>query len=337
MSSDPSIVGGIYEAVFAVPDLIEGIRYWQRFGYRVARSGRINSAASRALYGVDADLESVRLGHQTSDHGLVRLMSWRQRLGPGLAQAPFRGLGSRWVGTKTLNMTRLFDHVELARAKGGPITGVAPFFVPFAPPDRLQPFLEPIAGVREMTVMEPYWRRVFIELVGYEMPAYGQIDRQSLFETSQFTHVCLVHQDDLRKALTFYDQVLGMKRASEAEAVGDRAVGGKKIFDLAPGENFHVIDFDDPRSGDTLATRRSGRLKIIRFLEGRSVADRRQLSGPGNLGLVLYTALVRPIAEMHEKVRGSTGEVGGIVTDEFGAPAFRCVAPDGYAWVLIAA
>jgi uncharacterized glyoxalase superfamily protein PhnB len=147
-----------------------------------------------------------------------------------------------------------------------------------------------------------------------------------------------VHQDDTRSALRFYDETLGMKRASEVESTYERAIGGRKIFELAQGENFHVIDFDDPRSGNTLADRRSGRLKIIRFQGRYPVADRRALSGPGNLGLSLYTAFVKPIAAMQAKVAaGGATRVTAVTADEFGGQAFSCLAPDGYAWTFLAA
>ena len=49
-----------------MPDLVDSIAYYERFGCRVGRIGELDAAAARALYGVDSALRSVRLQH----HGM---------------------------------------------------------------------------------------------------------------------------------------------------------------------------------------------------------------------------------------------------------------------------
>ena len=100
----------------------------------------------------------------------------------------------------------------------------------------------------------------------------------------------------------------------------------------------HSIDFDDPRSRNTLQERRGGVLKVTRYLKEAKVPDRRDFSGPGNIGLSLYTARVRPLDAMREKMQGGGAtSVTPIAKDEFGQRAYSCNAPDGYAWTFIEA
>ena len=335
---EPGAEGGLFEAAFGVSDAIGAIRYWQRFGYRAGPTGRLDAAEAKRLYGVDSDLTSVRLHHQDADHGLVRLMVWDKPTGEGLAMTPFRALGSLWTGTRTADIYTLGEHAEALRAQGAAIKCVPPFFESYAPPGTAEPFFEALPGVREMAMVRPLWRQAFIQLVGFDLPLYGHIDPACLFRTSQFTHCCLVIQDDSRAQLAFYDQVLGLARQSEVESAFEESTGGRLIFNLEEGENFHVIDFDDPRSTNAPEGRRSGRLKIIRFNERSSVADHRDDAGPGRLGLGFYTLRVRALEAMRERVLAAKAtEVSAVVPDEFGRPACSIRAPDGCSWTLIGA
>ena len=71
-------IKGVYEVGIGVPDLIEQIRFWGRFGYRVGAQGSLSAAQARALYDVDSALHSAHLQHQDADHGLIRLMHWEK-------------------------------------------------------------------------------------------------------------------------------------------------------------------------------------------------------------------------------------------------------------------
>lgn len=337
-SSTPRIVGGLYEAFHAVPDPVAAIRYWQSFGYRVGPEGRLDAADAKKLYGVNLGLRSIRLHHQQADHGLVRLMIWDGAVGEGLGARPIRGLGTRWTGQKTLNMARLNDHAEAAQAAGEDMWVVSPFFVGFTPPAARAPFAEALPGVREMVALRAHSRQVFIEFVGWELPQYGRINPHCLFQTSQFTHQCLMVQDDSKKSLAFYDDVLGMVRLNDSTTTFTPDIGPNRIFDLADGEAFHATDFDDPRSTNAPTERRSGRLKIIRLEDGRPVADWRDVSRPGHLGDTGNTLRVNDIDGMRDRVKAGGGSaVTVVVTDEFGRRAFSFDSPDGYFWTAIEA
>ena len=152
----PRIVGGLYEAFHAVPDLVAGIRHGQSFGYRVGAEGCLDAAAAKKLYDVSLDLRSVRLYHQRADHGLVRLMMWEGAIGDGLGVRPIRGLGTRWTGQKTLNMARLNDHAAAAQSLGEEMCVVPPFFVGFTPPDKQAPFAEALLAQQCTVPAEPF-------------------------------------------------------------------------------------------------------------------------------------------------------------------------------------
>ncbi len=337
-SATPRIVGGLFEAFHAVPDPVAAIRYWQSFGYRVGADARLDAADAKKLYGVNLGLRSIRLQHQDADHGLVRLMVWDGAVGPGLGARPIRGLGTRWTGQKTLNMTRLHDHADAAQGLGEDTWIVLPFFVGFTPRDKLAPFAQAIPGVREMVALRALTRQVFIEFVGWELPQYGRVDPNCLFQTSQFTHQCLMIQDDSKKSLAFYDDVLGMVRLNDSTSAYRPGVGPNRIFDLVEGEAFHATDFDDPRATSAPVERRSGRLKIIRLEEGRAARDWRDLSRPGHLGYTGNSIRVSDLDGMRELVRGAGATaVTAATADEFGQRAFSFDSPDGYFWTAIEA
>jgi len=236
------------------------------------------------------------------------------------------------------NMARLFDHAAAAQRLGQEMWIVPPFFVGFTPPEKQVPFAEALPGVREMVALRAHTRQVFIEFVGWGLPQYGAINPDCLFQTSQFTHQCLIVQDDSKKSLAFYDDVLGMVRLNESTTPFTPGSGPSQIFGLADGETFHVADFDDPRSTNAPAERRSGRLKIIRLEEGRPAEDWRDLSRPGHLGYTGNSLRVADFDAMREKVQGSGATaVTDAVPDEFGRRAFSFNAPDGNFWTAVEA
>ncbi len=84
MNSEQHTIQGIYEVCIGVAEPISAIQYWQQFGYRIGNTGELNAAEAYKLYGVNSALRSIRLYHQNSDHGLIRLMIWQNPINPGL-------------------------------------------------------------------------------------------------------------------------------------------------------------------------------------------------------------------------------------------------------------
>lgn len=337
-ASPPTVVGGIYEVGAGVPDAEAAIAHWQLFGYRVGESGTLDAKSAASLYGVDSALTSVRLRHQDADHGLVRLMVWERPTGDGLGFSPIRAQGNRWTVAKTTNAIEVANHAAMYERQGGAIAYNEPRFNSRTFGASPVPFRDPQMGVREFHLFLSHSRQVVMQQFGFDMPLYGRINPDSLFQSSQFTHFGICIYSDDAAPFDFYDQVLGLKRSAEHKYVARKEDPPAQSIPLADGEVMYHSDIDDPRSGDALHEQRSGRLRTFRFTTASATEDLSALSRPGNLGYSLYTYRVDDIAAMHARVKESGAtEVSDVVADEFGRPAFSLVAPDGYFWTLMAA
>lgn len=336
-ATSPSIQG-IYEVCIGVKDAQPLIQYWQQFGYTVGETGQISSTAAQQLYGVDSSAQSIRLHHQTADHGLIRLMVWENPRNQGLDLIPMKVRGNRWATSLTLDVANLWNHATEAEANGLPIRYGPPQWTVIYPTAQGRPFLDPLVGVREMLLLQPLTRQVMFQRFNYTVPDYGQPNLDSPFQASQITHMGLVVQDDSQETLRFYDEVLGLLRVQDAlESTYETARGGRQIFDLQPGERFWVTAFDDPRSSKTdWQAARSGRLYTVRFPEALPLPDYSGQSKPGALGVSLYTYRVRDIDAYCNLIHDSSAtEVTEIITNEFGEQSFSFKSPDGYAWTLL--
>ncbi|MCS6948449.1 MAG: VOC family protein, partial [Steroidobacteraceae bacterium] len=235
----------------------------------------------------------------------------------------------------------IVNHAERARAAGAELTLIEPILAVIGEVSgqrAARPFREPIVGVREMVLLQPLYRQVFFERFNYDSPLYGQIDHTSLLRTSQHTHFGLMIAHDDPHLLDFYDQVLGLKRTLDEYVPYENATGSRVIFGLEEGEGFHMVDFDDPRTGPALAERRSGKLKCVRFSAAARIDNRLARSRAGCLGYSLYVWRVGDLDAMHRRVAAAGVRAQtDIVPDEFGQSAFSFFAPDGYHWVLIQA
>jgi catechol 2,3-dioxygenase-like lactoylglutathione lyase family enzyme len=147
----------------------------------------------------------------------------------------------------------------------------------------------------------------------------------------------MIASDDAQ-LLDFYEQVLGLKRMLDEYTPYENTTGSRTIFGLEPGEGFHMVDFDDPRSGHSLGERRSGKLKCVRFAAGARIADLRDRSRAGSLGYSLYSWRVHNIEAMWKRVAAAgASAVSDVCEDEFGTRAFSFNAPDGYHCLLLQA
>ncbi len=339
-SLQPACVGGLYEACVGVPDLDESTAYFASFGCRPGVRGSLTAKQAKRLYGVDSSVESVRLRHGASDHGLVRLMRWDRPLNAGLGlDVHLRCVGSRWGTRLTTNILAIANHAQRARELGQPIGVIEPLLdvigeVAGGQPSR--PFLDPILGVREMVVVQPLYRQVFFQRFGYDSPLYGSVDPASMFATSQHTHFGLMIATDAHDILEFYDGVLGLQRWMDAPTSYEKSTGGRIVYALEPGEGFHIVDFDDPRSGRGQDDRRSGKLKCIRLAGDARIEDRHDRSRAGCLGYSAYTWRVNDAEGVWRRViAGGATEVSDVALDEFGDRTFTCRAPDGYYWIFV--
>lgn len=332
-------IQGIYEVCIGVTEAISAIQYWQQFGYRIGNTGELNAEQSSKLYGVNSALRSIRLYHQNSDHGLIRLMIWENPINQGLGISSMKVKGNRWATTLTADSLNILNHAESAKAAGETIKYTTPRWeVIYNKERKSRPFIDEAVGVREMLLLQPLTRQVLFQRFGYNLPHYGNINENSPFKTSQFTHMGLIVQDDSKEILQFYEQALGLLRVrDDVETSYESSLAGREIFDLQPGEKFIVTAFDEPRSSvtDIFATR-SGRLYIIRFPESINLKAEFDKARPGCLGMCLYTYRVSPINHYFETIQ-STGveNITAIEKNEFDEMSFSFTAPDGYFWTII--
>ncbi|MEM9530915.1 MAG: VOC family protein [Pseudomonadota bacterium] len=339
MNNDVDIKG-VYEVGIGVPDLIEQIRFWSRFGYRVGSQGELSATECAALYGVESAVKSVHLLHQDADHGLIRLMQWDKPTNSGIGITyDLRQEGGRWTVQLTDSTLELLNHAEDAKARGLPWNSLYPHWIQVYPMDKGEPFIDPPIGVREALIAHPLARIAPFERYNYEKPGYGTIDPHSFLKTSQFTHYGTMIRADDDSILDFYEKALGLLRQKEYVMEGGAAhcvKGAADIFALKENEVYYVTDFDDPRSSLEIKQHRSGRLKFIRLKEECDmpvVWDRQQ---PGSLGMSLFTYRVKSAEDFRERViDGGASNVTDILPNEFGKLSFSFVAPEGSTWNLI--
>ena len=332
-------ISGIYEVCIGVTDAISAIQYWQQFGYHIGEIGQLTAAIADQLYRVNSPLQTIRLYHQNADHGLIRLMIWQNPTSAGLGISSMKRKGNRWGTTLTTDILGILNHAEAAKSIGENILYTQTHWeVIYNKDQKIRPFVEPLMGVREMLLLQPLTRQVLFQRFGYNVPNYGQINDHAPLQTSQFTHVGIVAQDDSKEILKFYEETLGLLRVrDDVETTYESSLAGREIFKLNPGEKFIVTAFDDPLSSQTdFMAARSGRLYIIRFPENITLQSRFTDAQPGSLGMCLYTYRVQGIEIYWQRVRESAAtQITEIVNNEFTEKSFSCVAPDGYFWNIV--
>lgn len=333
-------IEGIYEVCIGVREPIAAIQYWQQFGYRVDRTGELSATAAAQLYGVNSQLRSIRLAHQNADHGLIRLMVWQNPINEGLGMGSMKVKGNRWATTLTADVLNILNHAEEATKAGLPIQYTNPHWeIIYNKTRKSRPFYDSAIGVREMLLLQPLYRQVLFQRFGYTVPNYGQINENAALQTSQFTHMGMVIQDDSKATLKFYEEVLGLLRSrDDVETSYESSLAGREIFALQPGEKFLVTSFDDPRSSATdFMAARSGRLYMIRFPESLELESQFERAKPGSLGICLYTYRVRGLEVYRDRIKASQAQnLTAIINNEFEEQSLSFVAPDGYAWTLVA-
>ena len=333
-------IGGVYEVCIGTREPKSAIKYWEQFGFHVGLEGKISADQAETLYGVHSPLLALRLHHQDSDHGLIRVMVWDRPTNEGLGMGKMRVRGNRWGAMMTEDVLAIANHAELAKASGQEIYFLGPMWdVIYDTGKTFEPFVDQPIGVRELILIRPQSRQFLFQRYNYQLSDYGKISQDAPFRTSQFTHVGIIIQDDSQEVLRFYDEVLGLLRFNDEEWVStyEGTETGREIFQISPGEEYGTINFDDPRSSkEDLQQVRSGRLKVVRYPESLTVEDVHELARPGSLGVCLYTYAVRDIIDYHQRVSNSTAQnITSVLVNEFAERSFSFVAPDGYFWTLV--
>ena len=338
MAAQETSIGGVTEVGIGATDEKPLIAYFERFGYRVGNTGELSAKDAKKLYGVDSKLKSIRLLHQDSDHGLIRIMVWEKPVNDGLQMSRMNVLGNRWGAMLTADIYNLQNHAEEAIAQKLPTFLVEPQRAEiYKLEKRPVPFLENYATVREMCLIQPLTRQILFQRFGYNLANYGKINEQSFFKSSQITHFGMVVYRS-RENLDFYDKVLGLMKVKEnADYDSDyNNPSSRAVFSLEKHQKYGATDFDNPRSSTNPANALSGRLKIIWFSPESKLENKFDYSKPGSLGYSLYTYRVKGIENYRQKVKASrAANVTEIQKNEFGEKSFSFIAPDGYFWTLL--
>ena len=111
-------IGGVYEVCIGTREPDSTIKYWEQFGFHVGVQGELPAEKAETLYGVRSQLVAIRLHHQDSDHGLIRLMVWDKPTNEGLGLCKMRTLGNCWGAMMTDDVLAIANHAELAKASG---------------------------------------------------------------------------------------------------------------------------------------------------------------------------------------------------------------------------
>ena len=338
ITAQENTIGGVYEVGIGTTDEKPLVKYFEQFGYRVGATGQLSAKDAKKLYGVDSKLKSIRLLHQDSDHGLIRIFVWEKPTNDGLQMARMNVLGNRWGAMLTGDVYNLQNHAEEAKAQGKPIFLVEPQRAEiYKLEKRPEPFLENYATVREMALIQPLIRQILFQRFGYNLPLYGKINEDSFFKSSQITHFGMVVYRS-RENLDFYDKVLGLLKVKEnADFDSDyNNPSSRAVFSLEKNQKYGATDFDDPRSSTNPQQARSGRLKIIWFAPESNLENKFDNSKPGSLGYSLYTYRVRGIENYRQKIKASKAKnVTEIEKNEFNEKSFSFIAPDGYFWTIL--
>ena len=326
-------VGGVHELVIGVRSIDDAAAFWSRFGFSTEGSVELTAAESASVYGVASAVRVRRMGHGTSDHGLLRLLEWENPSGPGLGTHPLRALGSRWGAMLTRSVLAVQSHAESAQEQGARVTWVSSSRQdPAGPVPR--PFLDDLVHVREMILCLPESRQVLFERFGYSNPTYGAIV-ESAFPSSQVTHVGVVTAGDPDQVY-FHQRVIGALMTREASVSTAEDMASRRIFDLESGEHYRCWDFDDPASSPLPSQWRSGRLKYIHF-DSAPVTDLRESSHLGALGHTAYTWRVNDLSAARGNViANGASNVTDAADDGLGRRSFSFVDPSGYDWIYLA-
>ncbi|TVS14873.1 MAG: hypothetical protein EA417_14430 [Gammaproteobacteria bacterium] len=268
-------------------------------------------------------------------------MRWQRPLSAGVGVAPLRAHGSRWVGQFVRNMLEISNHARVALKQGAPLMEVAPSFIDLsaynpalfggAPP---KPFVDRVLAVREYTLIQPLWRQAFLQRFNYDSALLGRIDDDALLPCSQVVNASFMVASDDPGVFDFYRDQLGLKPVGVQEIPYEQAMASRGVFDLREGECHWCYTFEEPRSGDTNDTRRSGRLYLFRFPSSSALPDRLSQSQPGHLGCSLFTWRVRDAAALRDASLAAGLKCTTLGEDEFDVSSFLCVTPDGMHWTF---
>ncbi|WP_375505760.1 hypothetical protein [uncultured Nostoc sp.] len=321
------MISGIFENCVGSKDIEATLKYWAEFGYREVNRGELWAEQAGLLYGHKSDLTSIRLQNGNSaDHGLVRVMWWKQPRNEGLGDTLPVVVGSRWFASLTKDIYAVADAFTDDKANGGDWIYTEPVRAIEATGNQGTGLYNRFVGVREMFVIGCETRQAFFQRYNYNRPGYGTVEPSSPLSVSEGTHSSFITSD--HALASFYADFFGLiPLETNGKRSGYQKPSTRQILMLCQGQEFYLSAFASPKTN-------VGLLQVYSPLY--PTPDKREYSQPGSIGLSLFTYRVEDIAAFHQRVRSSTAtSVTTIISNEFGELCFGLVAPDGMYWVIV--
>ena len=324
-------ISGVYEVAVSTDEARPLLDHFSAFGFEVIAEGRWEAAEAKAMYGIDSGFRSWRLQNgKISSHGLLRIIEWDRLGGPGVGYTPPHTIGMRLSVMRTQDIVRIADvFADMWRADQ-PWLVLGPVFDDLydlgegGPPS----ILNRRVGVREMSVIGPFFTHVFFQRYGYAIPGYGTIGDGPL-QTSEFTHHDFIILGDVDELTRHYTEVLGFKRESEPTVAGDWLKGPREVFGLKPGVSHHYLGLVSPNNI-------CGKLKFFVPVDPNLDADRSDRVGIDRPGISLHSLYTPKLHMVHRLATDHGLSPTAILANEFGEQSFVFTGPDGASWQIIA-
>lgn len=185
-------------------------------------------------------------------------MVWDTPRNAGVGAGPLKAPGSRWSTALTHDVYNIAHHARAAQTLAGvtderfdPDRGLRRTWSPgmycvmpvedvvYKPPPGApvppafsgrKPFVTEMLVSREVT-----GKQVLFQRADYEIPAYGVVNEQAHFRTSQFTHFGLIPDGDDSAVVDFYESTLGLLRSMDRSGLAE-GLGTQAMFDSYPGK-----------------------------------------------------------------------------------------------------
>lgn len=187
-------------------------------------------------------------------------MVWESPKNDGVGAGPLKAPGSRWGTALCEDVHKLAHHAraaqelegvtrELVDAERGLRRTWSPSMycvspvddVVYKPPPGTEeppPFVGRLPYVTETLLSRAgTGKQVLFKREDYCIPAYGRVNEDAHFRTSQFTHVGLIVAGTDPGIVDFYEDTLGLLRSTERSGPPSGA-GTVAMFDTSPGASF---------------------------------------------------------------------------------------------------
>lgn len=331
-SAPPSTaISGVYEVMVGTDDASALVAYFREFGFEVRREASIPADVAEVIYGVDSDLRSIRMQNGDIDsHGLLRILEWKQPLGPGVGYAPPETVGQRMSVMRTRDIVRLHDvFLDLRNKARQPWLSTEPVFDDLYDLDEGKVSItERRVGVRENAVYGRFFNHVFFQRYGYTIPGYGTINDAAPLQTSEFTHHDFIVQGNLAEVTEHYSSVLGFRAENEPVVDGDWQPGPARVFLMRSGESHWYRGFVSPNNV-------CGKLKFFSARDAGLERDRSQHQRIGELGITLHSLYTPKLEYVHELAVAQGLQPTEIQKNEFLEDSFVFRGPDGASWQIL--